>query len=125
MYTQPVYIFEFEYRTNHPTTSDFNYDAYVAIKPSTGEFTGLSVDPILDYIDVIPIEEAEQIAKEYVASNYGLKITNLITSFKYTDTYSGQLFYSFGFDYGPNGGYSITMCAVTGQIDGVGYSSND
>lgn len=125
IYTQPVYIFEFEYRTDHPTTSDFSYDAYVAIKPSTGEFTGLSVNPILDNIDVIPIEEAEQIAKEYAASHYGVEIEKLTTSFRHTDTYSGKLFYSFGFDYGPNEGYSITMCAVTGQIDGVAHSTND
>lgn len=111
----------FKYRSDNPSTIDFDYDAYVAVNPSTGEHTGISVEPIMDNIDVLSMEEAEQIAKEYIVSNYDQELEDITTTFNQIFTCRNKLFYSFCFDYGEGDGCSITISAETGAIDGIGF----
>ena len=99
VYTFPIYIFEFEYRSDNPTIKDFDYDADVAIKPSNGDHSGIGLYPITDNIDVVPFEEAEQIAIEYVVTNYGQELEDISTSYKDITVSLGEILYSFCFDW--------------------------
>lgn len=118
VYGNPQYIFEFEYRPDHPTTSDYDYDAYIAINPSTGEPSAISINPIVDNINVISIEEAEKIAKEYIVRKYNQELKDITTTFRDVSA-DPLLFYSFCFEYGSGDGCSITVSAETGEIDGI------
>ncbi len=104
----PLYILKYEYRSENPTVEEFDYDAEIYIRVATGETSGNKISPITDNIDVYQIDEAEQMAKEYIAqekyssSDMWDRFTTLR---KYTgvDNYpdKGQITYSFTFLYSP------------------------
>ena len=67
-----TYILNYQYRSKTPSYYDFDYDCEIRIGAADGERMIVSTTPITENIDVYQIDEAEQMAKEYIAQEkYG------------------------------------------------------
>lgn len=115
----PMFMFKYEYRTDSPTPDEYNYDCLVNIIIATGKLGGIRVSPIITDIEVIQIDEAEQMAKEYIAQN---SISGDASKFETTDVRiyisNGKIMYTFNFDYGSEYSYSLMM-AATGEFESI------
>ncbi len=104
----PTYVLYYQYRSKNPSYYDFDYDCKVEINAVTGERMSVKTTPITSNIDVYQIDEAEQMAKEYIAQEkYGS--SDMWDRFTALDKYTGvdnypdkaQITYSFTFLYSP------------------------
>ena len=109
----PAFVFNFEYRSDSPTAEEYDYDSCVRILAATGELASISVTPITSNIEVYSIEEAEQMAKEYIAKEENIDVSKLEAkeSWSRTDGDDG-IIYSFMFDYDLEYSYSLMMTAA-------------
>ena len=111
-YYTPMYIFSYEYRSDNPTAEEYDYEGEVKVVAATGVTMGAGIEPITSDIDVYTIDEAEQMAKEYIASEKELDISKLVTTEKYSNAHGEDgIMYSFFFDYNSEYAYSLMMTA--------------
>ncbi|MCK5130071.1 MAG: hypothetical protein KAQ68_09470, partial [Clostridiales bacterium] len=113
IYILPMYIFEYEYRLDNPTVENFDCDFEIGIHLSNGKQGLTRVTPIIDNIDVIQKDEAEQLAIEHIAKNTEHKdISKYEMTHMQVDGISGAIEYHFRFDYSDEYSYSLTMFAT-------------
>lgn len=110
----PMYIFSYEYRSDNPTAKEYDYDCEVKVIAATGKTMGAGITPITSNINVYTIEEAEQMAKEYIVSETGLDdISKLVTTEKWSSTDEKDgIIYTFMFKYNSKYAYSLMMTAT-------------
>lgn len=121
-YANVSYWIEIEYRTDVPTVSEYDFDAEVQVIPSTGRVQSRRVVPILDNIDVIPLNEAEKIAIAFLVEETGIDENQLTAeNISNVDTYNG-LMYWFSFDTGSKT-YTILVDPESGtpEIGGISH----
>lgn len=113
----PRYIFEFEYRSDQPTFSEFDYNATIKIESGMRNPTRWQIMPILNNLDIIPAEKAEQLAKEYTLSTYKyLKAKDLYLFKKQIRLFSGKIYYWFDFER-PSECITVLVSAETGDCE--------
>lgn len=117
----PLYIYEFEYRANTPTVSEFDYDCSVQIIVATGKMASCRIIPIVENIDIIQFEDAEKMAKEYIANNTDSKdITKYTTIDAWIGTNNRQIEYNYFFNYDSEYNYNVSMISATGKFMDIG-----
>ncbi|MCK5129806.1 MAG: hypothetical protein KAQ68_08135, partial [Clostridiales bacterium] len=114
----PMYVFEYEYRSDNPTVTEYDFDYQIRVYASNGEIYFWAVRPIADNIDIIQMDEAEKLAIEHLAQNTEHKDISKYKKLElYTDViiYQGELVYTFYFDYGDEYIYYLMMTG-TGEV---------
>jgi hypothetical protein len=121
----PMFIFKYQYRSDNPTAEEYDYDCEVKVMAADGSTMGAGIKPVTSNIEVYSIEEAEQMAKEYIAKEGNIDASKLETkeSWSRTDGDDG-IMYSFMFDYNSEYNYSLMMTAAGEFWDIAGGPKN-
>jgi|GEM_PF-6988963 len=117
------YMFNFEYKSDSPSVTDYGFVAETGVNKYTGDFGTVRITPTLDGLNVLSEKELIEKAKQYIVEEYNVNEDKLV----YIETYvlSGRtLEYQVNFSYGDIFTYGCSMVADTGERDGVGIGSN-
>ena len=121
----PSFAFSYEYRSDAPSADDYDFNCEVKVSAANGALQGFGVVPIVDNIDIISMEEAKSLAKQYVIEkSHAEDSSRLEINSENLHTSSGEIVYSFGVQYTPENPtdddpvcyYSVRIYAATGKL---------
>lgn len=116
----PMYFFEYEYRQDSPTAEKFDFDCQIKIKQGNGKMKSIWVNPILDNIDIIKIEEATELAKKHIAEKKGIDLSKLKHVESRMTVCSGMIYYDFEFHYTEHSNkYVFYMLPATNEFSKI------